>query len=136
MDKENIRKFLGIDFGKSKIGLSMADSETKIAFSYKVIKNNGSFVENLKKILKTEDINEIVLGITASYKKDKKNYEAITNFGSKLSLEILIKVNYQEEMFTTKMAQANIIEKGGQIKSDEDKEASRIILQSWIDSNL
>jgi RNase H-fold protein (predicted Holliday junction resolvase) len=45
-----------------------------------------------------------------------------------------MKIEYQEEMFTTKQAQRNLIEKGVKgIKKFDDQEAARIILQGWLD---
>jgi len=43
-------------------------------------------------------------------------------------------VEYQNEMFTTKMAQANLIERGEKgVSQHDDEEAARIILQEWLD---
>ena len=42
IDKKNlnISHYLGIDYGKSNVGLALADSETKMAFAYKTLKND------------------------------------------------------------------------------------------------
>jgi len=49
-------------------------------------------------------------------------------FGKLLEKELNIKVEYQNEMFTTRMAEDNLIEKGAKnIKNLDDKEAARII---------
>jgi len=48
-----------------------------------------------------------------------------------------MEVEYQNEMFTTKIAQANLMEKGiKSIKKYDDMEAARIILQSWLDKKI
>jgi RNase H-fold protein (predicted Holliday junction resolvase) len=45
-----------------------------------------------------------------------------------------IHIAYQDEMFTTKMAQANLIERGEKhVGRHDDAEAARIILQSYMD---
>ena len=49
--KANISHYLGIDFGKAKIGLAVADSETRIAFSFGVLKNDKNLMKNLKNII-------------------------------------------------------------------------------------
>jgi len=50
--------------------------------------------------------------------------------------ELGVQVKYQEEMFSTKMAQDSLKEKGAKkIKELDNQEAARIILQSWLDKN-
>ena len=45
-----------------------------------------------------------------------------------------IAIAYQDEMFTTKMAQHNLIERGMKnVSKHDDEEAARIILQEWLD---
>lgn len=45
-------KILGLDYGKSKIGLALADEQLKIALPYKTIKNKGVFfISRIKKNL-------------------------------------------------------------------------------------
>ena len=47
-----------------------------------------------------------------------------------------IRIEYQNEMFTTKMAQANLIERGVKhVSLHDDEEAARIILQEWLDKD-
>lgn len=130
----NISHYLAIDFGKSKIGLAMADSEIKIAFVYATLKNDKDFLDNLEKIIKKEQIEKIIIGIP-----EYRNHEKIGYQGNKLADDIKkllpeIEVEYQNEMFSTKSAQANLIEKGlKNIQRFDDQEAAKIILQDWLD---
>ena len=48
-----IKKYLGVDWGKSKIGIAVADSENRTAIPYQVVKN----INELAKIIKNEKIN-------------------------------------------------------------------------------
>lgn len=126
-------KYLGIDFGKAKIGLAVADGETKIAFALTTLANDKDFLPTLGKIIKDNEIGKIIIGIPAYKNRENIEYESI-EFGKMLERELNIKVEYQNEMFTTKMAEDNLIEKGAKnIKNLDDKEAARIILQSWVD---
>ncbi|HAR99949.1 MAG: hypothetical protein US57_C0011G0108 [Candidatus Moranbacteria bacterium GW2011_GWC2_37_73] len=134
-DMAEVSHILGVDFGKSKIGLAIADSETKMAFAYDTIKNDGEFLQKLKEIIKKEDIKMIVLGMT-KHTNDKQSEQEKMDFAKKIEKESGISVMFQEEMFTTKMAQANIKMRGGRdIAKTDDQEAARIILQSWLDTN-
>jgi len=137
-------KFLGIDFGQAKIGLALADTETKIAFGYDTIKKDKNFLTQLEAIIQKESVETVVIG-RAGYVYDQ-NVEtprrgvstmpvgkAILQLAENLK-KLGMAVEYQEEMFTTKMAQANLREKGEKkVGKKDDKEAARIILQSWLD---
>ncbi|HLM84511.1 MAG TPA: RuvX/YqgF family protein [Candidatus Bathyarchaeia archaeon] len=122
--KANISHILGVDFGKAKIGLAIADSETRIAFSYGVLKNDKDLTKNLKNIIEKEGIGKVIVGIT----------DVETRLIASLQEKLDIPVEFQSEIFSTREAERNLIEKGAKkIKRLDDQEAARIILQSWLD---
>lgn len=126
---------LGVDYGVSKIGLALADGETKIAFSYATLQNDSHFLEKLGEICRKEGVVAVVLGRLAGEKLRQRAFD-IEQVGRKISQELGVEVHYQEEMFTSKMAQDNLIEKGGKnIGKQDDQEAARIILQAWLEEN-
>jgi putative Holliday junction resolvase len=136
LNSAQISSFLGVDFGKAKIGLALADSETRMAFAYDTIKNDGEFFSKLGEIIKKENVKTIVIGITR-HEKDQKSADEKVYFGEKIEKEFEIAVMFEDEMFTTKMAQDNIKLRGGRnIAQTDDKEAARIILQSWLDRDV
>lgn len=128
--------FLGIDWGKSRVGLSLADSETRIAFVYGTIKNDDDFIDKAVEIIKKERVKTVVIGIPSYVNRKDVEYD-----GEKLgkSLENIIPgiaIEYQNEMFTTLMAHENLIQKGiRNIKTEDDQEAAKIILQEWLDKS-
>lgn len=126
-------QYLGIDFGKAKVGLAMADSETKIAFAHTTIDNDKDFLQKLTEIIQENNINKIIIGIPAYINKKNIEHEG-EKLGKMIQKIINVEIEYQNEMFTTKIAQQSLIEKGAKhIKSQDDQEAARIILQSWLD---
>ena len=128
-------RILGIDYGASKIGLALADNETKIAFVYKTIDNDKSFFQKLAQIIAEEAVEKVIIGIPSHTNSEKVEY-AGEKAGKIIEEKIGIPVAYQNEMFTTKMAQANLIERGVKgIKRFDDQEAARLILQEWLDGN-
>lgn len=149
-----ISHYLGVDFGKAKIGLAIADSETRIAFSYGVLKNNRELVNNLKNIIKKEEIGKIIVGDSSQISSPpaKEGTRGVVfsaqqkplrptdtspwqgrRFG-KLLEKMNIPIEYQSEIFSTQQAERNLKEKGSKrIKRFDDQEAARIILQSWLD---
>lgn len=125
--------FLGIDFGASKIGLALADTETRIAFGFEAIKNDKNFLAKLEKIIAEENVETVVIGIPGYVIATQDEYDQ-KSLGKLLETNTGVKVAYAEEMFTSKMAQANLREKGEkQVGKTDDKEAARIILQSFLD---
>lgn len=153
--KPETSRVMAIDYGKAKVGLAMADMETKIAFAYNTLENNEKFLDNLIEIIKKEGIDKIIIGIPEynlsnchpeldSGPKNRKigcrnkfgmtkciEYEKL---GQKLKEKINVEIEYQDEMFTTKMAEDKLKEKGiKNIKRFDDQEAAKIILQDWLD---
>lgn len=130
-----VSQILGIDFGRSKVGLALADSETKMAFVYKTIENNKELVQKLAEIVSKENVRKIIIGIPSYINRENVEYEG-EKLGKLLEETLEIPVKYQNEMFTTRMAQANLIEKGVKgIKKFDDEESAKIILQEWLDNN-
>jgi putative Holliday junction resolvase len=133
-EKNKTSKFLAIDFGQSKVGLALAEGETKIAFAYGTIENNKNFFQKMTEIIEVEDVRTIIIGVPAYLNKEEVEYAGET-LGKKIK-ELLpfVEIFYHNEMFTTKMAHDNLIKRGIKgIKKYDDAEAARIILQSWLD---
>jgi putative Holliday junction resolvase len=128
-------KYLGIDFGRAKVGLALADSETKMAFVYKTIENNKEMLKKMAEIVAKKNIRKIIIGIP-SYKNGETIENEAKQLGEFLQNSLKIEVFYQNEMFTSKMAQANLKEGGFKnISKSDDQESARIILQEWLDNN-
>lgn len=129
------KKFLGIDYGKSKVGLAVGDDETRMAFQYGVLDNDKNFLQKLAEIIEKENISKIIIGITnleTEFPSGKK--DGPRSLGNSVSKLTKVEVEYQDEMFTTQQAQRNLIEKGVKgIKNFDDQEAARLILQGWLD---
>ena len=126
-----ISHVLGVDFGSSKVGLAVADLETKIAFALTTLENNADLMNNLARIIAEKEIGKIVVGVTKY--ANQEDQEKMT-FGERLKEKLNLPVEYQNEIFTTKMAQDNIKETGAKnIAQKDDQESAKIILQSWLD---
>lgn len=127
---------MGIDYGKSKVGLAMADSEMRMAFSYGTLKNDKNLRRKLAEIIERENVSKVIIGenqhpsVASGHPPSSEGRK----IGEWIKNELKAEVEYQEEMFTTRQAQRNLIEKGVKgIKKFDDQEAARIILQSWLD---
>jgi len=128
-------KILGVDYGKSKIGLAIADDESRLALPYSTIRfeSEKEAIEKLEKIIKSEDVEKIVVGLPNGEIALKAK-----DFG-KLLGGIGFNVLYQDETFSTKEAQKMSIEAGikrKKRKANEDAYAAALILQDYLDSNV
>lgn len=120
--------YVGVDWGKSKCGIALADEENKIATGYKTVLN-GDLLETIKTIDKETPIRKIIVGLLEA----GENIKAVENFKKTLEKEEF-KVEMEREDFSSLLAQTNLKEAGKKnISKMDDAEAARIILQSWLD---
>lgn len=147
--KSYISHILGIDYGKSKVGLAIGDSETRIAFQYGTLNNDKNLLQKIAEIIEKENIQKIIIGASLASRVSRLNItdaevkslrlksDRPWQFGNQVSKLLKVKVEYQDEMFTTQQARRNLIEKGVKgTKKYDDQEAARIILQSWLDRQV
>lgn len=127
--------YLGLDWGSSKVGIAFADEETRMAFSVCVLKNDSKLLSLLGELFSEREIGTVVIGVASH-----THLQDVISGGEKLGSEIgekypSVRVEYQDEMFTTKMASANLREHGiKNLARFDDQESARIILQEWLDS--
>lgn len=132
-----IKTILAIDYGTSKVGLAVGDSSVKIAFAYKTLPNDKNFFNALTEIITKEEIKKVIIGLPG-HNNFKNSAEAreIKKLGEKIEMELKLSVEYQEEMFTTRMARNNLKETGMKnLEQYDDQESARIILESWMEKN-
>lgn len=63
LNEPEISHILGVDYGKSKIGLALADSETRMAFAYGTIENNKQLFQKLAEIIEKEGVTKVIVGV-------------------------------------------------------------------------
>ncbi len=130
---QEVFSYLGIDWGEKKIGVAIADSETRMAFSVTTLPHDARLLEALAGIIAERNVREIVIGIPSHINRERVEYGG-ERLGNILAERFRIPVHYENEMFTTKMARAGLIERGirGRLDDMDDREAARIILESFL----
>lgn len=124
--------YLGLDWGKAKIGVALAHEETRLALAYGVFPNDSKLLDALEALFEQEEIGTVVIGVHESdtYQGEHEGEK----LGKKMAERFGVRVEYQDEMFTSKMAQQNLISKGyTDVSAHDDAEAASILLQSWLD---
>ncbi len=122
---------IAIDYGEKRMGVAI----TYFGESVKPVGvySKKSFLEIIKKLVDTEGVNEIVLGVP-----EGKNKQKILSFGKRLEKELQISVQYAEETLTSQIAQINLIEMGVKQKTRKkmlDAYAACLILEKYLEQN-
>lgn len=122
-------KYLGIDYGKKKIGLSVSDDSGKVAFPFVILKNEKEkTLKEVAEVLKEKKIDEIVVGLSLNYKGENNTItKEAEDFAEKLSRLSGKKINFEKEYLSSKEA-GRIID-----NREDDARASAIVLQSFLD---
>ena len=125
-----IMRYLGIDYGKKRIGLALSDESGKLAFpliqltTYKQLTT-----KNLKRIIRENRVGVVVVGLPITFGGgESQQTKEVRVVGQKIENELKLKVEYENEILTTKMA-----EKSGVPKNKLDAVSAAIILQSYLD---
>ncbi|MBI5254170.1 Holliday junction resolvase RuvX [Candidatus Falkowbacteria bacterium] len=121
--------FLGLDWGKSKIGCAIGSDETMTAVPFEIIQfqDIATAILRIKKIVLENNINELVVGVPTKTKMPTKSLDI---FIESLKKEIALPLHIVDERVTTKLARELI----GKSKKYEDSVAAMIILQNFLDS--
>ncbi len=132
------KRMIGIDYGLSKVGLSISDPLKIISIPLTVIKykNSNELLKILKEIATENDVDSFVIGypLNMNNKKNKMT-ELVDDFFQELK-NMNFNVFLQDERLSSESAKKIMHEQN--IKTGENKEqidliASTIILQSFLD---
>ena len=136
--KESMNRIFGIDFGLSKVGISISDPNKFISFPLKVIRYNkiDELLDEITTLSKNNNVNTIVLGYPLSMNFEKNDMtKRIDMFKDNLE-KLGFKVFLQDERLSSESAKRIMIDekiKIGHNKEKVDLIASTIILQSFLD---
>ena len=124
---------MGIDWGKSDVGIALADGKMRIAFAYTTLDYSPKTVARIGEIIREKGVKTVILGIPSPINREEVVYDS-EKLGELLEHNYGVVVHYQNEMFSTKIAERQLIEKGIRgIERYDDQEAARIILQDWME---
>ncbi len=125
-------KYLGIDYGKTKVGL--AYSEGELSSAWKVVEISGleDAVQKIGKLISEEKAEVVVIGKPESGEARK----IVENFVKNLKTVMEVEIIEVEETLTTQNAKQMMINESLSRKGrqKEDAYAAAIILQQYLDS--
>jgi putative Holliday junction resolvase len=125
-------RFLGIDYGRKRIGVAISDERKQLAFPYRVLEyaSPEQTLKELVKIAKSEKVSRFVIGLPLNFKgEETPEAKLVRKFSQKLEEMTKIPVSFENEIFTTKIAR---------YYSEEsvDAASAALILQGYIDRVL
>ncbi len=138
-------KYLGIDFGLKRVGISVSDDSKKFAFQRDHIINDDKLFGNLIRLIKEENISLIVLGYPLRFNSEKTHStEEVEKFKQQFinilnTNSLQIKIVFFDERFTSSLASYNLSNSGLSKKKRQNKGlidsiSAQIILQDYLDS--
>ncbi|OGM05739.1 hypothetical protein A2125_00635 [Candidatus Woesebacteria bacterium GWB1_43_5] len=127
-------KILGIDYGRSKIGLALGDTDSRLAEPWKILryKDIKTLGEEIKKIIDGQGVEKVVVGVSEGKMGEESN-----KFSLSLRKSLKIPVETFDETLSTYDAQRLSIEAGIQRKKRkgmEDAYSAVLILQSYLEA--
>ena len=134
-------RFIGIDFGLSKVGLSISDPLKIISIPLKVIKykNRKELLSKLQEIALENDVKSFVVGYPLNMNNKKNEMtKLVDDFFVELK-NLNFNVFLQDERLSSESAKKIMLEqniKTGNNKEHIDLIASTIILQSFLDKGI
>ncbi len=131
MNNELTKIYLGVEWGEKRIGLALADGETKIATPFKTVEN----VDEVARAIESQQIDVVVLGkpyqISNLELPISKQFET---FLSELKHRTNIPIELIDERLSSKAADALVGDK--KTKANRDEISAMLILQSYLDKTI
>lgn len=128
-------RILGIDYGRKKIGLAVADGPLAEPWKTVRVKSSKEAVEKVSRVAQVSKISRVVVGISEGVMAEETE-----KFVSAIRDRLLpIEVETFDETLTTQEAQRLSIEAGiarSKRKSLEDAFAAAVMLQSYLEEHV
>ena len=124
-------RYMGIDYGRARVGVAVSDPNGKIAFPKGILdsRDSDSAIGALKKMIPEEKVERIIVGLPLAHDGGETGESrAVRAFARVLKEKISVPVEFENEIFTTRMATHE-----GVKKKDVDAASAAIILQSYLD---
>lgn len=122
-------RYLGIDYGRKRVGTALSDETGAMAFPHEVVPNNEALVAAIESLITKEGVSGIVIGHSTNQAgEDNPIHAAATEFMTDLTLATGLPVHFEPEYYSTQEA---IRFQGRTDKTDAA--AAAVILNSFLD---
>lgn len=129
-------KYLCLDYGKTRVGLALGDSETKIALGKGVLEGftQNKLITKIKAVVNIEGIDRVLVGLPINMEGEPTAMtEEVQRFVEKLRGQISVPIQTVDERLTSQMAD-RLLQDIPADQRKQDQVAAQIILQSYLDN--
>ncbi len=129
-------KILALDYGDVRVGVSVGDTNTEIAFTRNFLSNDKTLIEEIKIICVKENIERVIIGnpIMLDGSESESSIQ-INDFIKNLKKKINIEIELINEQFTTNIAQNRLnkgICKNKNKKQKIDSASAQVLLENYF----
>ncbi len=137
-------KYLGIDYGTKRIGIATSSEDGAFSFPHSVLENKGDVMSGLIEIIKKENIQAIVVGLSVDTNGEENPVnEKIKKFAESLGEKSGLPVKYERETWSSVEAVRSLDGKNvfnarktkREDVRDIDAKAAQIILARFLERN-
>ncbi|HUY05549.1 MAG TPA: Holliday junction resolvase RuvX [Candidatus Paceibacterota bacterium] len=130
-------RYLGIDYGSSKIGLALSDEAGTMGFPHAIVSNTPHLLDELCALIAKENVSAVVIG-------ESRNLEGGENpiakgaraLGALLTERAGVPVVYESEVFTSALArrapEKQMKTRAAKPRANVDASAAALILTSYL----
>jgi len=121
-------RYIGIDYGKKRVGIALSDTEGKMAFPTAVLANDTTLMQRIDELCKQEQVGKIIIGHSLHSAGGENTIQsAINEFITDLTLQLGLPVDLEPEQYSTQEA----IRFQGRTELT-DASAAAVILNSYL----
>lgn len=131
--------YMGIDYGRRRVGIAIGDSETRIAFPRETIDvERTPVMDRLAALIKENRITALVLGLPRKFGPGPSRETEVLAFREELQQRFDLPISLHDESFSS----ARALERTSHLstkrkKTDKglvDRAAAAIVLQEFLDT--
>jgi putative Holliday junction resolvase len=132
-------RYLGIDLGRARIGLAIADDVLRAAQPLAVVPRRGDETDlnALRELAEAYEVSRAVLGLPLNMDgSEGPSARMARAFATRLAAGLGVPVELQDERLSTFEAESRLRARGVSARDMKDKvdaEAAAVILQGWLD---
>ena len=137
----NVDRVVGLDIGDKRIGVSIGDTEVKIASPLEPLANDETIFRQIDNLLIQNDAKIVVIGLPRNAEgQETAQSVVVRNFATELSAKTDAKIVFQDESLTSVLAERRLRERKNFSESmlrdgTLDSEAAQLILADYLEGS-
>lgn len=137
----NVDRVVGLDIGDKRIGVSIGDTEVKIASPLAPLANDETIFRQIDNLLIQNDAKIVVIGLPRNAEgQETAQSVVVRNFATELSAKTDAKIVFQDESLTSVLAERRLRERKNFSESmlrdgTLDSEAAQLILADYLEGS-